>query len=62
MLPKNAKKFDGNFLKYCGLSGAKACKFCRSRQEISNEQIANSKEYCLAKFGVITEENKPLKV
>ena len=41
-------------LKYCGLSGAKACKSCRSRQELSNE-------YFLAKFGVDTEENKPYK-
>ena len=33
---KNAKKFDEKFLKYWGLSGAKACKSCRSRQELSN--------------------------
>ena len=51
MLPKNAKKFDENFLKYWGLSGAKACKSSRSRQELSNE-------YFLAKFGVDTEENE----
>ena len=31
----NAKKFDETFLKYWGLSGAKACKSCRSRQELS---------------------------
>ena len=49
-LPKNAKKFDEKFLKYWGLSGAKACKSCRSRQELSNE-------YLLAKFGVDIEEN-----
>ena len=55
ILPKNAKKFDENFLKYCGLSGAKACKSCRSRQELSNE-------YVLAKFGVDTAENEPDKV
>ena len=55
ILPKNAKKFDENFLKYWGLSGAKACKSCRSRQELSNE-------YFLAKFGVDTEENEPYKV
>ena len=35
--------------------GAKACKSCRSRQELSNE-------YLLAKFGVDTAENGPLKV
>ena len=37
------------------LSGAKACKSCRSRQELSNE-------YLLAKLGVDTAENEPLKV
>ena len=37
------------------LSGAKACKSCRSRQELSNE-------YLLAQFGVGTAENEPLKV
>ena len=52
ILPKNAKKIDENFLKYWGLSGAKACKSCRSRQELSNE-------YFLEKFGVDTEENEP---
>ena len=36
-------------------NGAKACKSCRSRQELSNE-------YLLAKFGVDTEENEPYKV
>ena len=41
--------------KYLGLSGAKTCKSCRSRQELSNE-------YFLAKFGVDTEENEPYKV
>ena len=54
-MPKNAKKRDENFLKYLGLSGAKECKSCRSRQEFSNE-------YFLAKFGVDTEENEPCKV
>ena len=53
--PKNAKRFDEILLKYCGLSGAKACASCRSRQELSNE-------YFLAKFGVDTEENEPYKV
>ena len=52
---KHVNTFDENFLKYCGLSGAKACKSCRSRQELSNE-------YFLAKFGVDTEENEPYKV
>ena len=33
----------------------KACASCRSRQELSNE-------YWLAKFGVDTAENEPLKV
>ena len=37
------------------MSGAKACKSCTSRQELSNE-------YLLAKFGVDTAENEPLKV
>ena len=55
ILPKNAKKFDENFLKYWGLSGAKACKSGRSRQEFSNE-------YFLAKFGVGTAKNEPDKV
>ena len=35
--------------------GAKVCKSCRSRQELSNE-------YLLSKFGVVTAENGPLKV
>ena len=37
------------------LSGAKVCKSCRSRQELSNE-------YLLAKIGVDTAENEPLQV
>ena len=53
--PKNAKKFEEILLKYSGLSGAKACKSCRSRQELSNE-------YFLAKFCVDTAENEPYKV
>ena len=36
-------------------SGAKVCESCRSREELSNE-------YLLAKFGVDTAENRPLKV
>ena len=53
MLPKNVKKFD-EFFQYWSLSGAEACKSCRSRQELSNE-------YFLAKFGVDTAENEPAK-
>ena len=52
---ENAKKFDDIWLKFGMLSGAKACKSCRSRQELSNE-------YSLSKFGFDTAENKPLKV
>ena len=52
---KKCEKIDELFLKYWGLSGAKACKSCRSRQELSNEDF-------LAKFGVDTEENEPYKV
>ena len=40
-------------MKYWGLSGAKTCKLCRSRQELSDE-------YLLAKFGFDTAENEPL--
>ena len=49
------KKFDEILLKYWRLSGAKACKSCRSPQELSNE-------YDVAKFCVDTEENEPSKV
>ena len=49
------KKWWRFWLKFWDLSGAKACKFCRSRQELSNE-------YLLAKIGVDTAENEPLKV
>ena len=52
---KMRKSLTKFFLKYWGLSGAKACKSCRSRQELSNE-------YFLAKLGVDTEENEPYKV
>ena len=38
-----------------GSGGAKVCKSCRSRQELSNE-------YLLAKIGVDTAENEPLQV
>ena len=54
LILKTPKKIDENLLKYWGLIGAKTCKSCRSRQELSNE-------YFLAKFGVDTEENEPLK-
>ena len=37
------------------LSGAKACKSCRSPQELSNEHL-------LAKFGFDTADNEPCKV
>ena len=70
---ENAKKFDENLLKYWGLSGAKACKSCRSRQELfslspcpfsqySFRTDSYSNEYLLAKFGFDTAENEPLKV
>ena len=43
MSSKIKEKFDGSLLKYWGLRGAKTCKCCRSRQELSNE-------YLFAKF------------
>ena len=49
------KHIDTILLQYRGLSGAKTCRSCRSRQELSNE-------YFLVKFGVDTEENEPSKV
>ena len=55
LLPKNAKNFDENFLKYWDLSGAKACKSFRSRQELSNK-------YLLAKIGFDRAGNEPFKV
>ena len=55
---ENAKRFDEILLKHRGLRGAKTCKSCRSRQELSNEY----KYYLLAKIGVDTAENEPLKV
>ena len=50
-----SKFFDDFLLKYLGLRGAKACKSCRPRQELSNE-------YVLATFGVDTAENGSYKV
>ena len=49
------KNVDDFWLKFWDLSGAKECKSCRYRQELSNE-------YLLAKIGVDTAENEPLKV
>ena len=46
---------DELLLKYRGLSGAKVCIFSRSHQELYDE-------YVLAKIGVDTAENEPLKV
>ena len=43
------------FADFWSLSGAKVCEACRSCQELSNE-------YLLAKIGVDTAENEPLKV
>ena len=54
ILKKISKCFDDVLLKYLGLSGAKACKSCRSRQELSNAHL-------LAKYGVDTAENQPLR-
>ena len=55
---KKCEQVWRKFLKYWDLSGAKACKSCRSRQEHSNRTY----EYFLAKFGVDTAENEPDKV
>ena len=52
---ENAKNIDEPLLNYWGLSGAKACKYCKFRQELSNE-------YLLAKFSFDTAENESLKV
>ena len=49
------KNVDDCWPKFGDLSGVKVCKSCRSRQELSNE-------YLLAKIGVDTAENEPLKV
>ena len=52
---KNCKTFDEDLLKFCEWSGAKEYQSDRSRQELSNE-------YLIAKIGVETAENEPLKV
>jgi len=52
---ENANIFDENVLKFCDRRGAKGCKSYRYRQELSNE-------YLVAKIGVDTAENEPLKV
>ena len=53
---QSRKNVDDCWLKFFrDLSGAKVCKSCRSRQELSNE-------YLLAKIGVDTAENEPLEV
>ena len=49
---EKCEKFDGHLPKYWGLSGAKACKSCRSRQELSNDHL-------LAKFGFDRTDNEP---
>ena len=52
-----------SLLKYWGQSGAKVCKSCRSRQELSQEiAIHRSIYYLLAKIGFDIAENEPLKV
>ena len=52
---ENAKRSDEILLKICDRRGTKRCKSDRSRQELSNE-------YLVAKIGVDTAENEPLKV
>ena len=50
-----AKYLDDLLLTIWYLNGAKVCKYCRSRQELS-------KRYLPAKIGVGTAENEPFKV
>ena len=47
--------FDDISLDFLMRNGAKVCKSCRSRQELSND-------YLLAKIRFDTAENEPLKV
>ena len=54
-LLNSGKNLDSVLLTFWDLSGAKVCRPCRSRQELSNE-------YLLAKIGVDTAENEPHKV
>ena len=49
---KFSKHFDENLINCWDWNGAKACKSCRSCQELSNECL-------LAKFGFDTAENEP---
>ena len=51
---KRAKHVDDVMLKCLRLSGAKACKLYRSRQQLSTD-------YLFAKIGVDTSEGEPLK-
>ena len=51
---KLAKKFDEIWLNFWMLIGAKACKYCRSRQDLSNE-------YLLAKSASIQPRTSPRK-
>ena len=48
------KNVDDFWLKFWDLGGAKVCKSCGSRQELSNE-------YLFAKIGLDTAENEPLR-
>ena len=53
-LNKNTKKFHESLLKYLGISSAKACKSCRSRQGLSNEDF-------LANLASIQQRTSPIK-
>ena len=55
-LPKNAERLTIFFLKYWGLSGAKACKSCRSRQELSRASI--QQRTSLIKFDHLAEKSE----
>ena len=49
------QNYDDFWVKFLYLSGAKVCTSCRSRRELPNE-------YLVAKIGVDTAENEPVKV
>ena len=51
-----------SFQPFLFIGGFDSSALCRSRRELSNEQIANSNEYLLAKFGFDTAANEPRKV